>query len=532
MRYLSGHARTRFLSSLIGLMLLAASGSAEASFLDGNTAFGLGMAVLRSAIGAHPRVLRIEVDGDAITIDAQDPHNRNHVDRWRYGTVKYLNMVPLKRLSGPHAVDLQLINPDLEANLFDLDAVDLAAAPKLIGAALARVHLQDAAAVTHMEIARRVFILPRPTSGDVRWTLHIDSGRERAEVYANARGVIVGLDLSSTRRAQTLNLLNEPTLAADAAAAFRRSVGAGRVLTKVSIDRKWVTFATNIRDRNMAKLMSNLPATATFTWDLNGLQQRLGTINIDLEMGRAGPPPFSVDDVDWTILATLERDALARAALPKASVKSLSVGKSSEQPGAPVLAWTVEIVDQNDDVTKVTADSKGLIQRVVLPASRRPVVDWLNAATIAAAIARVPALFGGNARIASIVFDDRRGRITVDDPAKHGEAATFDFSADSVTRAGITFSLDSNGPRFGVADIAALDEHKIAALEAEAMKRLGAGRKAYLESVSFGPHLFVRRAGARAIEVRVRDIAVDSVRAHYAWIVFDFNGRVLDFTTF
>jgi hypothetical protein len=32
-------------------------------------------------------------------------------------------------------------------------------------------------------------------------------------------------------------------------------------------------------------------------------------------MGAAGPPPFSIDDVDWTILEKLEQEALARAAV-------------------------------------------------------------------------------------------------------------------------------------------------------------------------------------------------------------------------
>jgi hypothetical protein len=95
-----------------------------------------------------------------------------------------------------------------------------------------------------------------------------------------------------------------------------------------------------------------------------------------------------------------------------------------------------------------------------------------------------------------------------------------------VTRAEITFSLASTGPRFGVADLASLTEQKIAMREAEAMKKLGEGQKVYLESVSIGPHSFVRDAGARAIEVRVRDVPEDSARAGYGWIVYDFDGRV------
>jgi hypothetical protein len=134
--------------------------------------------------------------------------------------------------------------------------------------------------------------------------------------------------------------------------------------------------------------------------------------------------------------------------------------------------------------------------------------------------------------IASIVFEDRGGRITIEDPANNGQAQTFDFSEDGATRAGITFQLDSRGARFSVRDVASLDEQMIAKLEVEAIRRLGGQSTVYLESVSIGAHPFEPQAGAHAIEVRIRDIAQDSAQAHYAWMVFDFNGRVLDFVTF
>src|SRR5262249_22090168 len=157
--------------------------------------------------------------------------------------------------------------------------------------------------------------------------------------------------------------------------------------------------------------------------------------------------------------------------------------------------------DSSGEVTSVVADIKGAIERVVLPESRRPKIVWLDPATLAGAVSRVGAIFGPNARIASIFADERGGRITLDDSAHGGLPATFDFSADGVTRAAITFSLASTGPRFGVADLASLTEQKIARLEAEAMKKLGEGKTVYLESVSIGSHPFVRDAGARAIEV-------------------------------
>lgn len=197
-----------------------------------------------------------------------------------------------------------------------------------------------------------------------------------------------------------------------------------------------------------------------------------------------------------------------------------------------MLAWTVELVEPSGERTEVIADLKGAIERVVLPESRRPKLNWLDAATIARAIARVPATFGQDARIASLVFDNRGGRITVEDTANGGAPATFNFSADGVARASISFSLDSNGPRFSTGDLTGLDEKRLAALQDEAMKRLAGRKPAYLESVSIGAHPFVQAAGARAIEIRLRDRAQDLAQAQYAWIVFDFTGRPLDLSKF
>jgi hypothetical protein len=131
-----------------------------------------------------------------------------------------------------------------------------------------------------------------------------------------------------------------------------------------------------------------------------------------------------------------------------------------------------------------------------------------------------------------IVANDREARVTIEDPTHGSQPATLEFSADGVSRATISFSLEAMGPRFGGAELAALNEQKLAALEADALKTLGANRQAYLESVTLGAHPLVRQAGAYAIEVRVQDIPEDSARANYAWIVYDFNGRALDSSKF
>src|SRR6202167_5589852 len=194
------------LSALVGLTFMVVCGTAEAGLLDDDNALDQTIQALRSSIGAHPRILRVEVTPNFVTIEAQDPNNHNHVNRWQCAD-RVLGFIPMHWVTGPQPVDLgSLLNPDVEANLFDLDAVAFSATKKLTKAAIERAHLQDPGVITRMEIERQTYILPKPSSGDVRWTLHIASGRETADVVANAGGDIIGADLSNTQRAKTLNL--------------------------------------------------------------------------------------------------------------------------------------------------------------------------------------------------------------------------------------------------------------------------------------------------------------------------------------
>jgi hypothetical protein len=120
----------KVLSTVVAIAFMVVCGSAEAGLLDDENELGQTIQALRSTIGAHPRILRIEVDPNLVTIEAQDPNNHNHVNRWRC-TDRVLGIIPMHWVTGPQPVQLQLVNPDLEANLFDLDAVAFSAAKKL-----------------------------------------------------------------------------------------------------------------------------------------------------------------------------------------------------------------------------------------------------------------------------------------------------------------------------------------------------------------------------------------------------------------
>src|SRR3974377_1823836 len=107
----------RFVATLAGFLLLAPGSSAQASYLDDLTQLSLAVSVLHGAIGDHPRVLKVEIDADTVTMQARDPPNRNPVGEWPYGKTMLAGIIPVRRLTGPEPVDPTLINPDLEANL-------------------------------------------------------------------------------------------------------------------------------------------------------------------------------------------------------------------------------------------------------------------------------------------------------------------------------------------------------------------------------------------------------------------------------
>lgn len=515
----------------LALFCLAGCGVEQPDFLVDPAELSNAIAALHAKIGTHPRVLKIEVEQHAVTIEAQEAQNPQHIDQWKYAKIEF-GPFAQTLIAGPEPVELHLINPDVEANLFDLDAVDFSATAKLSKAAIAYAHIADPAHIDHMEISRQLFILPQPSSGDIRWRLIVRSAREHAEISADASGRIVGSNLSGTQRAQTLDLIKEPATIAEAATAFRSYIGAGAVITAIRIDKKLVAFDTNIPEPKSRSTFGDLPATSVFTWNLDGLHQPLGRMNIAAQLGRPAPPTFSIDDLDWTLLAKIEADAVAKVGLPGARVSEIKAAKSVDQPGAPLLLWTLEIADREGEVTKVLADAKGVIKRVVLPASRRPAVDWRQPAAFVSALARISQAFGGNARIATIYADERGGRVSLDDPQNAGKLATFDFGQDGLTRAAITFTLYAGTDRFSAQDLAAVTEQKLAALLEQARQKLAPKRQAYLESITIGSHPFARGAGPHAIEIRLRDVAVDSASANYAWIVFGFDGRVIDSSSF
>lgn len=443
------------------------------SFFEEDKAVEQAVAMLKGRMASDKiRALSITIEPANVTLRAQDPKDKRHVDEWR---VSRLSMAGIswERQSGPHPVKLDLINPDLEANLFDLDSIDIAASDKLARAALERAKLEDKARISRMEILRQTYIIPAPASGPVRWSVSVTSARESAHVFADARGTIQRADLANTNRAKTLDLLQELDQVADAGRAVRTALGEGPILLKVNISSKSVSFETNRPDRSYPlPLSGSLSAREVYTWNLNGLGRAIGSVNADVAIRDAPYAPFGVEEIDWAVLPSLVVAAKEQLGMPKGRVSDIGLSKPTDGAGHPLLLWKIEITDQNREHGYILADIKGAIRQTMLPESRRKPTDWYEPATMAVTIARLTREFGADAKFVDLTFMNDKVVITVEDPRKPGDYAQMILTDAGFMRFGsASMSAVRNSP-FTMAELAPLDAKRFGELQATTLEKL------------------------------------------------------------
>lgn len=427
---------------------------------------------IRQAAGpGRKRVLRIEVNPQELVVQLQNPAARSHVDAWRFG--RSGRVFASDRVTGPVPVRLNLVNPDLDANLFDLDDVDFDAAGALVRTAVVRAGLEGPAAVARIEIARTVSILPRPASGNVRWTVTVRSPRESAEIYADRGGAVVGMDLSNTTRMRTLDYLREPGLLQEAAQAFRQVLGRERILTHVSLTQAGIGFQTNLRDDTLPIVGSTpggLTAVQVFAWRPDGLRRGWGSVMPPTSIGPP-PTPFAIDDVDWTILPALVASAKDRLGMGQGQLNEAVVKAIPDFMGTPRLTWTVEILEGRE-TGKVVADLQGRIRNATLPPSRRVAVDWREPSSLVAVLRRIGDELPPDAAFAEISV--RKERIEIRGRAKELGEQPFRLQLTPEGLAPSPFgTMQPVGRLFQLADLAPLTEERIAALQKRTLDRLG-----------------------------------------------------------
>ena len=441
------------------------------SYFDEDHAIEQAIAALKTRVRAPVRVLNLTIAPDRITLRAQNAANRSRVDEWRLARVN-VAVVNWDRTSGPSPYEVTLINPNLEANLFELDEVDFASAIKLARATVERAGLANKAQVTRMELARQVYILPAPASGEIRWTVDVSSDQESVQVFADARGTIVGMNVGGTERAKNLDILRELNLVADAAQAFRYILGPEAILTEVSVSSQSIGLTTDVADPSpVIPVSGSLSARRVYTWNLNGLQRAISAVNTDAALGTTRYA-FSADEVDWKLLPKIAAAAPGELGMPQGHVIGIEVSKPVNPIGQPTVLWRIEITDQNKEKGYVLADTAGTVKRVMLPESRRTATDWYDPETMAATFARLGVDFGQDRRYAEITIFNDKVIITAQDHMQANVSREIVLSDNGYDRSGTPSMVAAKNVPFRIGDLSVLTAERIRDLEARTLAAL------------------------------------------------------------
>lgn len=342
---------------LFSLLLGSCKMGAPESMLT-EQSFKEAVAALQLLIGQRTRTFRIDIDDGDFTLQMQDPAAQSHIDVWTRYRMTYRDIISWEGISGPDPVEPTLINPKLEENLFNLAEIDFAAWPKLEQAAIERAGLQDPAHVTKVNIQRRIYLIPSPSNGEVRWTLDVRSGRESASIFANAKGVVTGGNFDGTLRAQNLDMYKGGKPLADAIAEIRATLGAGPKIRRFNFSDRhlWFTGASPTYPGKVGE----------WKWNLNGM---LYSGDDSIQTPNPGMPValFSVDEVDWSILPKVMAAAIQALKMPRGHVDGIHITK----PGNPAKAveWEVWVTDRSDRGW-VMASNSGEVLRVHPPQGR------------------------------------------------------------------------------------------------------------------------------------------------------------------
>jgi hypothetical protein len=434
-----------------------------------------GVDLLREKVGPKARIFSVDVLHNRISVLAQDPLNHRRIEAWHLEKRSYRGIINWESVVGPEPARPTLINPDLEANLFDLAEVNLEAADQLKKAAIARADLDDPAHASEIVIRRRIFITP-PASGAVEWHVHVASEWEDAEIYANADGTIRAADLVHTSKAQRFDLFKRPELALEAAKAFRTQIGTGNVLLRVRFDKRGIGFSTNLRDERGAGVRmvgKDFATYARYSWSPYNLcggcvEQGAGNTTYIGDMAPNPGAPFGIDDADWTIAHRLMAAAKERLGMPEGQVTEIELSKPVDAISGAKLSWKVEVKDKNGEMGSIRADLSGSVQQVLLPESRATPLDWLSPDAIMAALSRTAKEYGPHGKLTSIEFSDTRMTFVCQDPQHPSELVEMELTSSGFSNS-IARPFPVQGKPFTITDLQVLTAPKISTLKAQTL---------------------------------------------------------------
>jgi hypothetical protein len=419
------------------------------------------------------RVLKIVISPENLTIQVQNPAARRLVLEYTYDDSSELAGLIFPVVSGPKTVSPSLLNPNLEENLFNLDQVNLSALPAATGEAVQRLALDGGGAVKSVTIERQVRILPDISSGDVQWEIAVRGPSESGSAFADAQGRIGHLDLSGTRRAQTVDYTQDTELLTDAITRIRNQFGAGPNYLKITVSKLSVGF--KMRDPD------NPNETRTFSCDLNGFQRDLldvMQVKIPKNPFEKGLEFFSIDDADWSRLPALKKIALETIVLPNGRVFDIEVTKPGPKLKPQPLRMRVKVLAGTmGESGYADFDPKsGQLIGVELPPSQVVPVDFLDPAKTPTLFANIAEDFGAAAQFLEITISRDRATVKAPTPGHPDQIQGYDYDAKSRANPSF-FPMNPMDKGFKPADLFSVNElqgfgPRVAELVKKALERL------------------------------------------------------------
>ena len=510
---LCGAFATAFLVSSVAF-------AANDSFFDEGRAQA-GLEKIFEKAGHPTKVLGVDIRSNQLIVELQTPDNPQHIDAWtdwiNNGTVGHV-LWP-ESVAGPRPVELNLINRDLNANLFELKPADLALVGKLGAAAIKRAALEDMAHVDRMELRRKLTLIPEPRSGAPEWSVEITSGRERATIYAGLDGAISHANLDGTRRAQRLNYLAGGKELDNVVESIADTLGKAPIIKRLLVYDRTLSFQALNPD--------HLDRDSSFNAGLNGVYRDLDDAIANSGIRPDTPPArFGVGDIDWQKLPKLLEATRQRLELPGGPVTFVEISRPNRAIGEPTIVWEINVRSATDSNVggSVDFDAAGNVLRTRYPPGKGPKLDLLQAASYAPAFDAISSGVGAHAAIVELMFQPDTVMLTTKDPQKPGELVVFEYSGESVARS-IMPPLDwpTFGPDwfFDLSQVQPVAAHW-GGLQQDALTRLGL-TDGKIERVTISKlRLFMPRNDRVLIEIRAE------AGKREGRVVYDLNGKVVD----
>jgi hypothetical protein len=505
------------------VLLTACGGDVKQVNLFEGTAAQDAMTELSKKIGHPARALNVDITPLSLTLRVQDPAQPSHIDEYslehEYMFKGYYHHV---NLSGPKPVQLTLINNNLEENLFDLSDVNIAGTSETSKSAVNRTALEGGA-VAAIHIQRHLFLIPSAHCGDVEWEIHVKSDREYASAYADAKGHINRLNLDGTNRAKNLNLFADVKEVQHIIGMMREVFGSTPGILKLHLNKNFLGF--DARDPQKPKRLMS------FTANLNGVM-----MGLDAFGGGPGAQQlpddrfFAVDDVDWSCIPDILKQAQLKLDIPKGRLYGVTLGKPTFGGSAQPLRWTVEIRDDEGENGEVEFDPRGAVMQVKLPKSRQVRVSMFEPDGAAKAILGIKKTFGPHAKLIELCFYEHRAIITAPNPKQPGRLRDFLYDKDHFADLpGTDMTPFYRGLKaessFDLDEIEAAFSPMLAQLEKTTLERLKI-TDGKIERITVAKQLKMQPINPN-VTIEIRAESGDK----NGWVTFDMQGKVVSVMT-